>query len=42
VKDQGKHVEVALFDPPTSSRQLRDAADKVIVLDAPLLGKCWR
>lgn len=42
VKDRGKHVEVALFDPPTSSRQLRDAADKVIVLDSAFLARCWR
>jgi len=42
VKDHGKHVEVALFGPPTSSRQLRDAADRVIVLDAAFLGKCWK
>lgn len=42
VKDQGKHVEAALFDPPTSSRQLREAADKVTVIDAALLAKCWR
>lgn len=42
VKDQGKHVEAALFDPPTSSRQLREAADKVTVLDAAFLANCWR
>lgn len=42
VKDQGKQVEVALFGPPTSSRQLREAADVVISLDAAFLAGCWQ
>ena len=41
VKDQGKHVEVALFGPPTSSRRLREAADRVTTLDAKFLANCW-
>lgn len=42
VKDQGKHVEVALFGSATSSIKLRDVADRVITLDAAFLTKCWR
>lgn len=43
VKDRGKHVEVALFDQrASSSRQLREAADRVIGIDAAYLGNCWR
>ena len=42
VKDNGKHVEVALFGKEQSSRQLRVVADKVITLNASLLKKCWK
>jgi uncharacterized LabA/DUF88 family protein len=42
VKDNGKHVEVALFGQERTSRQLRDVADRVIVLDGRLLRGCWK
>lgn len=42
VKDQGKHVEVALLGPITSSIRLRDVADRVIKIDAGFLANCWR
>lgn len=42
VKDLGKHVEVALFGASTSSRRLRDAADRVIPIDVAFLANCWR
>ena len=41
VKDQGKHVEVALFGGGSSSQHLRDVADKVIILDQNYLQGCW-
>ena len=42
VKDNGKHVEVALFGKEQTSRQLRVVADKVITINARLLNKCWK
>lgn len=42
VKDNGKHVEVALFGQERTSRQLRDVADRVITLDGRLLRGCWK
>jgi uncharacterized LabA/DUF88 family protein len=42
VKDNGKHVEVALFGLERTSRQLRDVADRVIALDGRLLRGCWK
>ena len=42
VKELGKHVEVALFGSGRSSQQLRAEADKVLVIDAAFLAKCWR
>lgn len=42
VKDNGKHVEVALFGQERTSRQLRDVADRVIALDGRLLRGCWK
>ena len=42
VKDNGKHVEVALFGQERTSRQLRDVADKVIALDGRILRGCWK
>ncbi|RJO63340.1 MAG: NYN domain-containing protein [Dehalococcoidia bacterium] len=42
VKDNGKHVEVALFGQERTSRQLRDVADRVIVLDGRILRGCWK
>jgi uncharacterized LabA/DUF88 family protein len=41
VKDQGKHVEIALFGPGWTSQHLRDVADKVILIDAEFLSDCW-
>lgn len=42
VKDNGKHVEVALFGQERTSRQLRDVADRVIALDGRILRGCWK
>ena len=42
VKDNGKHVEVALFGREQTSRQLRVVADKVITLNASFLKGCWK
>ena len=42
VKDTGKHVEVALFGPNSTSRQLRDVADRVVALNANYLQNCWK
>ena len=42
VKDNGKHVEVALFGLERTSRQLRDVADRVIALDGRILRGCWK
>lgn len=42
VKDNGKHVEVALFGKQGTSQQLRAAADRVIVINSRLLKDCWK
>jgi len=42
VKDNGKHVEVALFGKERTSRVLREVADKVITIDRGLLRGCWQ
>jgi len=42
VKDNGKHVEVALFGQERTSLRLRDVADRVIVLDGRLMRGCWK
>ena len=42
VKDNGKHVEVALFGREGTSRQLRRVADKVITINTRLLEGCWK
>jgi uncharacterized LabA/DUF88 family protein len=42
VKDNGKHVEVALFGNEGTSRPLREAADKVIAINAKFLKGCWK
>ncbi len=42
VKDDGKHVEVALFGKERSSHQLRDVADRVIAMDGRFLRGCWK
>ena len=41
VKDLGKNVEIALFDP-RGSQALRQVADEVIELNAEFLSGCWR
>ena len=42
VKDNGKHVEVALFGRPGTSRQLRTVADRVITINSRFLRDCWK
>ena len=42
VKDNGKHIEVALFGKKGTSRQLRVAADKVLTINTRLLSGCWK
>lgn len=42
VKDNGKHVEVALFGKEGTSRQLRQVADRVININSRFLGDCWK
>ena len=42
VKNNGQNVEVALFGKESSSRPLRDVADRVITIDGRLLRTCWK
>ena len=42
VKDNGEHVEVALFGRGGSSQQLRKVADRVITINARFLHGCWK
>jgi uncharacterized LabA/DUF88 family protein len=42
VKDNGKHVEVALFGKQGTSQQLRNVADVVIPINIRLLKDCWK
>ena len=42
VKNNGQNVEVALFGKESSSRSLRDVADRVITIDGRLLRNCWK
>ena len=42
VKDNGKHVEVALFGKERTSRPLREVADRVLTIDGRLLRACWK
>ena len=42
VKDNGKHVEVALFGKSGTSRQLRAVADRVITINTRFLQDCWK
>jgi len=42
VKDNGKHVEVALFGKQGTSQQLRTVADRVITINSRLLKDCWK
>ena len=42
VKDNGKHVEVALFGKEQTSRRLRAVTDRVITINARFLKGCWK
>ena len=42
VKDNGKHVEVALFGKEGTSQELRNVADMVIPVTARVLKDCWK
>ena len=42
VKDNGKHVEVALFGKERTSRQLREVSDRIITMDGRFLRGCWK
>ncbi|MFH1638880.1 MAG: NYN domain-containing protein [Chloroflexota bacterium] len=42
VKDNGKHVEIALFGKERTSRQLRDVSDRVMTMDGRFLRGCWK
>ncbi len=42
VKDNGKHVEVALFGRLGTSKELRATADRVITLNRRFLEGCWK
>jgi uncharacterized LabA/DUF88 family protein len=42
VKDNGKHVEVALFGNERTSMQLRNVADRIITIDGRFLRSCWK
>ncbi len=42
VKDNGKHVEVALFGKERTSVPLRVVADRVITMDKRFLKGCWK
>ena len=42
MKDNGKHVEVALFGTQGTSQELRDVADRVIPITGRTLKDCWK
>lgn len=42
VKDNGKNVEVALFGKETTSRPLREVADKILTVDKKFMKGCWK
>ena len=42
VKDNGKHVEVALFGKERTSHQLREVADRIVTMDGRFLRGCWK
>lgn len=42
VKDNGKHVEIALFGKEQTSRPLRTVGDKIIALSTRFLSNCWK
>lgn len=42
VKDNGKHVEVALFGKELTSRGLREVSDRILTIDGRFLRGCWK
>ena len=42
VKDNGKHIEVALFGKEETSRELRRVADMILPIAPKLLVDCWK
>jgi len=42
VKDNGKHIEVALFGKEETSRELRRVADVILPIAPKLLADCWK
>jgi uncharacterized LabA/DUF88 family protein len=42
VKDNGKHVEVALFGKEMTSRPLREVSDRILTIDGRFLRGCWK
>jgi uncharacterized LabA/DUF88 family protein len=42
VKNNGQNMEVALFGADTSSRDLRDVADRILDIDVRFLKGCWK
>jgi hypothetical protein len=42
VKDNGKHIEVALFGKEETSRELRRVADKILPINPRFLNDCWK
>ena len=42
IKDNGKHVEVALFGREGTSQELRNVADRIIPINSRLLKDCWK
>ena len=42
VKNNGQNVEVALFGKESTSRPVREVADRVITIDGRLLRNCWK
>lgn len=41
VKDQGKHVEVALFGDKGTSQHLREVSDRILNIDRRFMKSCW-
>ena len=42
VKDNGKNIEVALFGKESTSRPLREVADRILNIDRRFLRGCWK
>jgi uncharacterized LabA/DUF88 family protein len=42
IKDNGKHIEVALFGNEKTSQELRRVADKVVSINTRLMNQCWK